>query len=105
MVALFYVTVGGFVNFLCSCFGAFKIMILTTMQAASITAKQWQYLLNGAIASVKAAVHLIKKRCMLLMVFHSETCACCKNRFARRMRTTPTITQEVVQVHMRLQGL
>ena len=100
MVALFYVTVGGFVNFLCSCFGVFKIMILATMQAASITANQWRYLPNGAIA-----VHLIKKRCVLLMVVHSETCACCRKRFARRRPITPTITLEVVQVHIRLQGL
>ena len=104
-IAWFYGTVGGFVYFLCSCFGVFKIMILATMLAASITANQWRYLPNGAIASVKAAVHLIKKRCVLLMVVHSETCACCRKRFARRRPTTPTITLEVVQVHMRLQGL
>ena len=105
MVAWFYVTVEGFVNFLCSCFGVFKIMILATMQAASITANQWRYLPNGAIASVKAAVQLIKKRCVLLMVVHSETCVYCRKRFARRRQTTPTITLEVVQVYMRLQGL
>ena len=73
-------------------------MILATMQAASITANQWHYLPNGAIASVKAAVHLIKKKCVLLMVVHSETCACCRKRFVRRRSTTPNITLEVVQV-------
>ena len=100
MVALFYETVVGFVNFCCSSFGVFEIMILATMQAASITANQWRYLPNGAIAFVKAAVRLIKKRYVLLMVVHSETYACFRKRFARRIPTTPTINLEVVQVYI-----
>ena len=75
------------------------------MQVASMKANQWHYLPNGVIVFAKAAARLIKKRCVLLMVVHSETCACCRKRFARRKATTPTITLEVVQVRMRLQGL
>ena len=87
------------------CFGVFKITILAKMQVASMKANQWHYLPNGAIVFAKAAARLIKKRCVLPMVVHSETCACCRKRFARRKATTPTITLEVVQVRMRLQGL
>ena len=62
------------------------------MQAVCITASLWPTLPGNAIASVKQDARPIERRFAHPTDEHSETTACSRKRFVKRVQTTRIIT-------------